>query len=149
MKSEELLARIEAYHGGLNDYYNRIKAKTEDKRAKMLLEYLGDREGRFAKGVKRFRKTALENTEETWQQYVPATEKLEVPDPKTSEENRSFDDMANEARDLDERLKRFLQVMANKAGAPGKLRGIFEGLLEQQQREERKLNQSIIDIAKI
>jgi hypothetical protein len=149
VKSKRLFDRIEGYHRDLADHYARIASRVRSRRAGMLLEYLAGRESRFAEGVARFRESSPSLAEETWQQYVPATEELEIPPEKDGAEEWSIDEAADRAVNLEERLTRFLRVVVDKAGATDRLREVLQALLEQHEEEEAKLIQTITDLKRL
>jgi hypothetical protein len=146
--SDSIFHRIESYHRRLADFYDHASANT-DQRTTMLVGYLADRQRRFATGVARFRHANPSAIDTTWQQFLPALEKLHPPRPDTTERPMSFDQAARQASSLEKRLTHFLKVMADKAGATGPLRSTFESLLRQHEEEQATLTQTITELERL
>jgi len=67
----EIIEIIEQYHKGLSEYFIFLKAKSDDERVQLLLEFLGKSEAFLAEYLEKYRKTSPGRLMNSWVKYVP------------------------------------------------------------------------------
>ncbi len=147
-RTEDVFAIVADFHRRLSKIYKRLSGRADQQRVKLLLGYLQRHEQRFAQALEEYDTQAREKIKNTWYQYVPdeetlSTEGIEI------EDDMDIDQVTKIAMELDERLIRFFERMANNVGAPYETREVFQAMIEQEKQEKAELIQSAEDLKKL
>ncbi|MFP4418907.1 MAG: hypothetical protein ACLFSB_16730 [Chitinispirillaceae bacterium] len=147
-RTENVFAIAADFHRRLGTIYQNLTKDADQKRVKLFLDYLNRHEKRFAEALERYDQDMQDKIKNTWYQYVPAEETLSTEGIQL-DENMDIDQVLQAALEMDNRLIRFLQRLADNVGAPYETREVFQAMVEQQKQEKRDLLQSAQDLKKL
>lgn len=138
---KEILQDVQKYHEGLSQYYDSLKEKALNERARMMLDYLRDLENKKSMHMSRYLSETNDQILNKWFSFVPAlpndlfdhcckNQYITAP--------LRVDDVTEIAIHYDECLIDFLTILTKETNCSGGA-DIFCGLLKQIQTQERKL----------
>lgn len=140
-KVRDVLEKAREFHQQLTEFYDRLSDRAERDRVEMLLDYMSRHEEGFEEAFDDYTDEGAEKLLETWMQYGPEEDTLDVPDPGELDADMDVDDVVATALDLDDALVRFYEEVAERAKSSD-VRDLFRKLREQQESEKAKLKRA-------
>lgn len=138
---KEIIENIHGFHLGLSEYFLSLKESAQDKRAEMLLDYLGGHEAYIAKHLGLYLHDSEDKILNQWISVVPwlpkdilchCSKNLKINAPI------SVDDIIDIAIHYDDCLIDFFSVLVKETESTG-AELMFSNFLKQAKNEEKKL----------
>jgi hypothetical protein len=137
----DVIAFIADFHRELRQRYKKMTGVSERKRVQLLLDFLSRHEKRWLKGLEQYGLQYRKKLQDTWHQYIPETDKLDIEDLRLKED-MSVDELVKTALECDNRLIEFFTRMSESAGVPEQTRELFRRMIEQEEGEKARLVQT-------
>jgi rubrerythrin len=133
----DVLNAAQAFHRQLADFYAQLSECADRDKTRYLLEYFSRHEKTFEEALDEYTEEGADALLDTYMQYAPAEEQLEIPKAAELSPDMDVDQVENIARRLNDSLIDFYEQAAEKVKAR-KVRDLFLKLKEQQQDDKRK-----------
>jgi|GEM_PF-1369321 len=138
---KEIIENVQAFHLGLSEYFILLKKNARDKRAEMLLDYLGEHEECIARHLTNYLHDSQDKTLNLWINVVPwlpsdifcsCAKNMDIAAPL------SVDDIVDIAVHYDDCLIDFFSVLVKETKSV-EAESMFSNFLKQAKNEEKKL----------
>lgn len=147
-QTADVFAFVEDYHRKIQQLFDDLKDESEKKRVQLLLDHLDRHKRRYADAMKDYSENETRTINETWIQYVPHNEYLNLEGLEISPE-LSIDEVVEIALELDNRLINFFNVLAEGTTLPPKVKNVFKRMIEQEEAEKEEIVQTAENIKRL
>jgi hypothetical protein len=147
-QTADVFAFVEDFLRRIESLFQDLKDETDRKRAELLLDYLRRHKDRYADAMKEYSETEAKTINETWIQYVPHSEYLNL-DGLDINPDMSIDDVVEVALELDDRLIAFFDVLQQGTQLPPKVKNVFKRMIDQEQAEKEQIVKTAENMRKL
>lgn len=141
-QTREILANIRDFHESLAHCYHLLEGRAGRGRAKLLLDYLGDREDELAAALDQFLQDADPEVLDTWFQFADERAYLELFCPISCEPGTDVNDVLRLAQEAHDDLLRVYGELVANADMP-RVREVFQNLMDKGERDSRTLMRNV------
>lgn len=125
-------------HGELRALYDKLGAKSDKERVKMLLDYLSRHERNRAAAMERFGKEHKGHSSlDVWLQFAPTRDIEKMLRECAVRPDMTTDEVVSAALAFDDALIEIYKLAANEADDP-KVQALFENLAEMEEKEKER-----------
>jgi rubrerythrin len=135
--TKDVLEHAREFHRDVSEFYGRLTKQPQKERVKILLEYMSRHEKHLEESLAQYEEGVSEKILNTWFQYPPPKETLDLCKKMTIEgnENLTVEQVIKMALELDECLVNLYKAMIESAETE-EVKEVFENLLAMEKQEE-------------
>jgi rubrerythrin len=144
---KDILNTVRGFYKQLTEFYAGLSETSDKEKVQILLKYMSHHERKFEHAFAQYSDETGRKLLETWIQYPPDPNVLYVPKAKELDRSMTVDDVADIAKELDDRLERFYSEAARLVESV-ELKDFFETLKEFEEAEKANVAENAVYIKK-
>ena len=126
------------FHRDLRAFYDRKSKEARSPEVETLLQYLSRHEGSLANIIEAYEVDAPPEILDAWFKVAPELRAVRQPADLEFGPDATVDEVLDKALEMDQSLTTVYRMLLRQA-VPERLREVLEGLVEEQEREEKRL----------
>lgn len=146
LQIKEILDHIRRYHHQLANQLEELKSHQSDPRIRLLLEYMSRHEINFEKTLSGYEKDTAKSILETWIKYVPDDAITQAANQLKLHDEMSAGDILAAVIEFDRALTDMYRELADETSVP-RVQELFTKLIDLEDRKDRKLSISVLELA--
>jgi len=135
MRVRDVLEAARRFHRQLKVFFGRLADRSDKERVRILLDYMSRHERNFEEGLNEYEAQGSGRLLDTWMQYGPDEDRLEVPSFDDLTADGAIDQVEKAALRFDDALAAFYADAAGRAQNE-KVRQLFARLAEQHESDK-------------
>ena len=139
---QDVLDKSRRFHRQLMEFYNRLSRESDRERLRLLLDYMRRHEDRFTRELARYENEGQKRLLETWLQYGPDDQPLDLPPVHEIADDMSLDDIQAVALRFDAALAAFYADAARRVMSDD-ARELFHNLVQEHEADKATIRKNV------